>query len=100
MIDKSILSTKVITFDPVDLEPPVGDITSIGECQEWGNVVSSLGANYFYFSGVTNECEMFSTLKWSCDAIRGPAVAPPLEECQGDYQTEIFLFIFFPQSGH
>jgi len=64
-----------------DLEPPVGDITSIGECQEWGNV-SSLGANYFYFSGVTNECKMFSTLKWSCDAIRGPAVAPPLEECQ------------------
>jgi len=66
----------------VDLEPPVGDITSIGECQEWGDVVSSLGANYFYFSGVTNECKMFSTLKWSCDAVRGPAIAPPLEECQ------------------
>ena len=57
-------------------------------------MVSSLGANYFYFSGVTNECKMFSTLKWSCDAIRGPAVAPPLEECQGRLKSPIGGIVF------
>jgi len=66
----------------VGLEPPAGDVSSIADCQEWGKEVQSLGANYFYFSGVTEECQMFATMQSSCSAIGGPAAAPPLEECE------------------
>ena len=38
------------------LEPPAGDVSSISDCQEWGKEVQSLGADFFYFSGVTEEC--------------------------------------------
>ena len=65
------------------LEPPSGDVSSIADCQEWGKEVQSLGVNYFYFSGVTEECQMFATMQSSCNAIGGPAAAPPLEECEG-----------------
>ena len=45
--------------------------------------VQSLGADYFYFSGVTEECQIFATMQSSCSATGGPAAAPPLEECEG-----------------
>merc|ERR1712179_31530 len=63
------------------LEPPAGDVSSISECQEWAKMVESLGADFFYFSGVTEECQMFASMESSCSAIGGPAVAPSLEEC-------------------
>jgi len=64
------------------LEPPSGDVSSISDCQEWGKEVQTLGADYFYFSGVTEECQMFATMQSSCSATGGPATAPPLEECE------------------
>ena len=45
--------------------------------------VQSLGADFFFFSGVTEECQMFATMQSSCSATGGPAAAPPLEECEG-----------------
>jgi len=64
------------------LEPPAGDVSSISDCQEWGKEVQSLGAEFFYFSGVTEECQMFASIQSSCSATGGPAAAPPLEECE------------------
>merc|ERR1719500_1252478 len=64
------------------LEPPAGDVSSIADCQEWAKEVQFLGANYFSFSGVTEECQMFATMQSSCSATGGPAAAPPLEECE------------------
>jgi len=68
----------------VGLEPPAGDVNSIADCQEWGRAVQSLGADFFYFSGVTEmaECQMFASIQSSCSAIGGPAAAPPMEECE------------------
>ena len=76
-----------ICFFSVGLEPPAGDVNSIADCQEWGRAVQSLGADFFYFSGVTEmaECQMFASIQSSCSAIGGPAVAPPMEECEGGY---------------
>ena len=70
-------------FSSVGLEPPAGDVSSIADCQEWGKEVQFLGANYFSFSGVTEECQMFASMQSSCSATGGPAAAPPLEECEG-----------------
>ena len=75
------LIEKKQNFTSDGLEPPSGDVSSIADCQEWGKEVQSLGVNYFYFSGVTEECQMFATMQSACDAIGGPAAAPPLEEC-------------------
>ena len=66
-----------------DLEPAPGEVSSIDECQEWGRMVQSLGAEYFYYNGVTEECQMFSSMQPSCSAVGGPEEAPPLEECRG-----------------
>jgi len=64
------------------LEPPPEDVSSIHDCQEWAKEVESLGAENFYFSGVTEECQIFADMQSSCYAIGGPATAPPLEECE------------------
>ena len=66
-----------------DLEPVPGEVSSIDECQEWGRMVQSLGAEYFYYNGVTEECQMFSSMQPSCSAVGGPEDAPPLDECRG-----------------
>ena len=66
-----------------DLEPVPGEVSSIDECQEWGRMVQSLGAEYFYYNGVTEECQMFSSMQPSCSAGGGPEDAPPLDECRG-----------------
>ena len=76
---------KICSQISVGLEPPAGDVNSIADCQEWGRAVQSLGADFFYFSGVTEmaECQMFASIQSSCSAIGGPAAAPPMEECEG-----------------
>ena len=74
---------QLLLFSSVGLEPPPGDVSSIADCQEWGKDVQPLGAEFFHFSGVTEECQMFATMQSSCSAIGGPAVAPPMEECEG-----------------
>ena len=79
----SICSIYDHDFSSVGLEPPAGDVSSIWDCQEWGKEVQFLGANFFFFSGVTEECQMFASMQSSCSAIGGPAVAPPMEECEG-----------------
>ena len=66
-----------------DLEPVPGEVSSIDECQEWGRMVQSLGAEYFYYNGVTEECQMFSSMQPSCSAVGGPEDALPLDECRG-----------------
>ena len=66
-----------------DLEPVPGEVSSIDECQEWGRMVQSLGAEYFYYNGVTEECQMFSSMQPSCSVVGGPEDAPPLDECRG-----------------
>ena len=66
-----------------DLEPVPGEVSSIDECQEWGRMVQSLGAEYFYYNGVTEEYQMFSSMQPSCSAVGGPEDAPPLDECRG-----------------
>ena len=78
------ISSQFVFFS-VGLEPPAGDVNSIADCQEWGRAVQSLGADFFYFSGVTEmaECQMFASIQSSCSAIGGPAAAPPMEECEG-----------------
>ena len=67
----------------VDLEPLPYEVSSIEECQDWGRMVHSLGAEYFYYNGVTEECQMFSSMQPSCSAVGGPEDAPPLDECRG-----------------
>ena len=84
------LTEKKQNFTSDGLEPPSGDVSSIADCQEWGKEVQSLGVNYFYFSGVTEECQMFASMWSLCRAIGGPATAPPLEECEGGFRLLSF----------
>merc|ERR1712154_65637 len=59
-----------------DLEPPPAEVSSIKECHDWGKAVQSLGADYFFYNGITEECQMFATMQSSCSAIGGPETAP------------------------
>jgi len=63
------------------LELLPGEISSIEECQAWGNMVHKYGAAFFFYDGVTEECQMFASMQSSCSAIGGPETAPPLEQC-------------------
>ena len=86
MRDNGLIEKKQ-NFTSDGLEPPSGDVSSIADCQEWGKMVQSYGANYFHFSGTTEECQMFASMWSSCQAIGGPVEAPPLEECEGGFRV-------------
>jgi len=73
-----------------DLEPLPEEVSSIEECQAWGKIVHSSGANYFFYDGITEECQMFDTMQSSCSAIGGPETAPPLEQCTCDQGWDTF----------
>ena len=69
---------------PEELDARPGGVSSIAECQQWGAIQASQGANYFHFDQATEECRMFATMHAECEAMGGPEDAPAVEECAGE----------------
>ena len=68
-----------------ELDARPGGVSSIAECQLWGSIQASQGANYFHFDQTTEECRMFATMHAGCEAVGGPESAPAVEECAGEW---------------
>jgi len=68
-----------------EFEPPAGDTSSIGDCQEWAAELAGAGLDvaYFHYYFPTEECRLYSSLEASCAAVGGPVQAPPVADCQG-----------------
>jgi len=71
-----------------EFEPLPHDVSSVGECQEWAEILPpSVNATYFAYLSQNEECRIYSSLEASCLAVGGPESAPPIDQCWEAFTT-------------